>query len=175
MICTRLVRDDQNLVKVARRKELIDHRRDGIAGCVCAKTRGWRQRFRRCARSCQDSLLPERASASTRRDRSPFTRLFIHLSNSLAQFLTRLCAGDFSQPCAHETCTRMRMAHLHGQTTTARFAIGLPSKPHCRSVYRTVILWSVFPRPISSARMHPEPSYGRSPITDGRHTHTAST
>ena len=50
---------------------------------------------------------------------------------------------------------------------SAREAVGAPSRvmPWRRSVQRSVIPWRVFPRPMSSARMHPSPAKSRRPMT----------
>ena len=73
------------------------------------------------------------------------TRPFSHLLHSSSQLLT----SDV------------------GHTMSAREAVGAPSRvmPWRRSVQRSVIPWRVFPRPMSSARMHPSPAKSRRPMT----------
>ena len=68
-----------------------------------------------------------------------------HLTNSLSQFLTK----------------------EHGQTTMIRLAVGsrLDVMDVLSKVYMRQTDWSVFPRPISSARMHPCPLNSLSPMT----------
>ena len=83
---------------------------------------------------------------------SVFTRPLSHLLHSSSQLLTRLV----------------------GHTMSARFAVGVPSRPWQSSVHSRVIPCRVFPRPMSSARMHPFPSKSRNPITHSNMNFTPS-
>ena len=81
-----------------------------------------------------------------------FTRPFSHLLHSSSQLLTSEV----------------------GQTISALCTVGLPSTPCLKSVHRSVMPCSVFPRPMSSAKMHPAPSKSRKPSTHSNMNFTPS-
>ena len=63
-----------------------------------------------------------------------------------------------------------------GHATIVCVTAGCPSAviPCVITVHSTAIDCSVFPSPMSSARMHPAPSYSRSPITQSKQNCTPS-
>ena len=61
-----------------------------------------------------------------------------------------------------------------GHTISARDTVGLPCVPCFKSVHSSVMPCSVFPKPMSSAKMHPAPAKSRRPSTHSNMNRTPS-
>ena len=80
-----------------------------------------------------------------------------------------------TRPLSHLLhCMSQLLTSEVGHTISARDTVGLPCVPCFKSVHSSVMPCSVFPKPMSSAKMHPAPAKSRRPSTHSNMNRTPS-